>query len=288
MRRLVKGHPVASFVVLAYALSWAAWVPLAVRGLTVSPGGTVTHFPGLLGPAIAAFAVVALTEGTTGVRRLLRRLVLVSKPPRRFFVYSLSPLLFLALALATLGLAHRPLPRLRDFGIYSGLPAALSLPVVLLLVFLVNGFGEETGWRGFALLRLQERFGPVKGTLLLALIWAAWHTPMFWLVQTYRSMSIGAIFGGFGLGLCAGAVVLARVLNRTDGSVLAVALWHTTYNLTAATAAAGGMIAAVTTTCVMAWAILLLIQEWRRPLPRSRLAVPAAGRGGGDGAESEP
>ena len=89
-------------------------------------------------------------------------------------------------------------------------------------------------------------------------------------------MGVATFLGGFGLGICAGAVVLARVLNRTNGSVLAAALWHATYNLTSATAASRGVIGAVTTTCVMVWAGLLLVQEWRRPLARSRLAAVAS------------
>lgn len=275
MRPFVRRHPIASFVVLAYALSWANWIPLLLRGARVVPGGSVTHFPGLLGPAVAAFVIVTLAEGSAGVARLLRRMVLVSNPRVRSLRYSLSPLAFLLLALIVAWIADSRLPPLRDFGLYSGLPA-ISLPLVLVLVILFSGYGEEVGWRGFALGPLQQRFGPVKGTLVLALIWAGWHTPAFWFVEGYRSMGVATLFGGFGLGICAGAVVLARVLNRTNGSILAAALWHATYNLTSATAASRGVIGAVTTTCVMVWAGLLLVQEWRRPLAPSRLASCAA------------
>ncbi len=275
MRAFVGRHPLASFVILAYALSWADWIPLLLRGARVVPGGSVSHFPGLVGPALAAFVIVALTEGSAGVGRLLRRLARVSSPPRRFIVYSLSPLAFLVLALVAARLRGRPVPAIHDFGVYSGLPL-LSLPVVLLLVFLANGYGEETGWRGFALAHLQDRFGPVRGTLVLALIWAGWHTPSFWFVEGYRTMDLATLLGGFGLGICAGALVLARVVNRTNGSVLGAALWHASYNLTSATAAGRGLIGAVTTTCVMVWAVLLLLLEWRRPLAHSRLAVGAA------------
>lgn len=274
MRAFVRRHAVAVFVVLAYAISWADWVPLLLRGARVVPGGSITHFPGLLGPGIAAFVVVALTEGTAGVARLLRRMVLVSKPSLRFLLYSLSPLAFLALALVAAQFARSPIPPAGDFAVYSGLPR-LPLPAVVLLVFLFNGYGEEVGWRGFALEPLQKRLGSVKGTCVLALIWAGWHTPAFWFVEGYRSLGVATLLGGFGLGICAGALVLARVLNRTDGSVLAAALWHAAYNLTSATAASRGLIGAVSTTCVMMWAGLLLVQEWRRPRERSRLAAGA-------------
>lgn len=275
MRAFLCRHDLVSFVVLAYVLSWSYWIPLLSRGSLVVPGGHVTHFPGLLGPAAAAFIIVTLTEGRPGISRLLRRMVLVSQPTRRFLVYSVSPFLFLGLALAAAFFTRHPMPAPGEFGVYSGLPP-LPFLSVLLLVFLFNGYGEETGWRGFALPRLQDRFGPVKGTLVLALIWAGWHTPSFWFVEGYRNLGVAGLIGGFGLGIGAGSLVLARVSNRTEGSIFSVALWHATYNLTSATSASRGVIGAVTTTCVMVWAGVLLFQEWRRPLSRSRVAVASA------------
>lgn len=274
MRAFVRRHSLASFVILAYALTWIDWIPLAVRDARVTPGGSVTHFPGLLGPAIAALIVTALAGGVPGVGSLLRRLVQVSRPSARFLCYSLSPLAFLALAVVVALLARHPVPPVRDFGVYSGLPA-LPLLAVLTLILLFSGFGEETGWRGFALERFQARLGPVKGALVLGVVWAGWHVPAFWFVESYQGMDLPTLLGGFGLGICAGSVVLARVANRTDGSVLAAALWHATYNLSSATAAGRGIVPAVTTTCVMIWAGVLLWQEWRSPLPRSRLSVMA-------------
>jgi len=216
-----------------------------------------------------------LTEGSAGVVALARRLVLVSRPTSRFLIYSLSPLIFLGLALVVASVMQAPLPPRSDFAIYSGLPP-LGLPAVLLLVLLFNGFGEEAGWRGFALEPLQHRFGPVRGTLILAALWAGWHTPAFFVVETYRAMTVPMIIGGFGLGICAGAIVLSRVAQRTDGSILAAALWHALYNMTSATAASRGVVAAVTTTCVMVWATVLLIGEARRRAAPSALLVEHA------------
>lgn len=256
----IRRHPLLSFFALTYAISWSYWIPLALAGIHTAPGSRATHLPGLLGPALAAFIVTGMTDGRSGVVRLAKRLVLISRPSLRFFVYSLSPLIFLALAWVFAMAAGAPWPPWRDFAIYSGLPP-LGLPTVFLLVLLFNGFGEETGWRGFALEPLQSRYGPTLGTLVLALFWAGWHTPTFFIVETYRTMTMPMIVGGFGLGICAGALVLARVAQRTKGSVLAVALWHALYNMTSATAASRGIVAAVTTTCVMVWASVLLIRS---------------------------
>ena len=99
-------------------------------------------------------------------------------------------------------------------------------------------------------------------------------TPAFFVVETYQTMTVPMIIGEFGLGICAGAIVLSRIAQRTDGSVLAAAFWHALYNMTSATAASRGVIAAVTTT--MVWATVLLIGEARRRTQPSVLLVEHA------------
>lgn len=260
---LIRRHPLASYVALAYGLSWAYWVPMALAGIHTAPGSSTTHLPGLLGPGIAAFIVTGLTDGRQGLVTLSRRLIVVARPAWRFAAYSLSAVAFLALAVAVALVTGASLPPWSDFGVYSGL-VPMSVPAVFLVVLFFNGFGEETGWRGYALEPLERRFGPVGGPLVLSMLWAGWHAPTFFVVETYRLMTLPVIIGGFGLGICAGSFVLARVAHRTHGSILAVSLWHAFYNMTSATAASRGVIAAVTTTCVMVWATAIVVEELRR------------------------
>jgi hypothetical protein len=71
------GRALVAFFVLAYALSWAWMIPLAVSHLVVDRGqGWPTHDPALFGPAVAAVLVVAGTTGRQGIAQLLRRIVL--------------------------------------------------------------------------------------------------------------------------------------------------------------------------------------------------------------------
>jgi len=150
--------------------------------VSVSPGSRSTHFPGLFGPAVAALIIAGLTDGRHGIVALARRLVLVSRPFVRFLSYALSPLVFLLVALLVAIAGRSPVPAVGDFARYSGRPL-VGLPVIVMLV-VAGAFGEEIGWRGFALVPLQQRFGPVNGTFVLALLWAAWHTPTFFIVET--------------------------------------------------------------------------------------------------------
>jgi membrane protease YdiL (CAAX protease family) len=139
---------------------------------------------------------------------------------------------------------------------------SLGIVAVGLLLVVVNGWGEETGWRGYAQEQLQRHRGALAATLMVAVLWAAWHAPMFAVLNSYRSLGLAAL-PGFFLGLTCGAVVLTWVYNRCGHSILAAAVWHGCYNLAAATQASQGTVAAVVTTAVMVWALVLVVLELR-------------------------
>jgi uncharacterized protein len=91
---------------------------------------------------------------------------------------------------------------------------------------------------------------------MVAVLWAAWHAPMFAVLDSYQSLGLAAL-PGFFFGLTCGAVVLTWVYNTCRHSILAAAVWHGCYNLAAATQASQGTVAAVVTIAVMVWAVVL-------------------------------
>jgi membrane protease YdiL (CAAX protease family) len=231
---------VGVFLVLAFTWSWAwAW-PLALSGAVVTRGdGWPTHFPALLGPAAAALLTAAWIGGRAGVRDLLARMGRW-RFPLRWWAVTLSPLAFLVVALLVqAALGDTPAPG--DFGRYTGLPAAGVLGVIVLVVVL-NGFGEETGWRGFAVPTLLPRFGPLGTALIIAPVWALWHLPYFFLLDSYQSFNLLTIIG-FPVGLAYGSIVLTWLYLGTGGSILAVAIWHGLFNMATATDGATNIIA---------------------------------------------
>lgn len=247
------------FVALAYAISWAWTFPLVAAGDVVMGGvGWPTSIPALAGPVLAAFLVTALGWGPAGLRDLLARMARW-RLPLRWWAATLSPLAFLGIALVV-ALATHTLPPGSDFGRYSGLPA--GGPVAVAVVVILLTFGEETGWRGFALPFLQRRYGAFAAALLVTPIWALWHLPLFFTVATYRNFPVPGYIG-FVFGLACGSIVLTWLYNRTGGSILACAVWHGTYNLATGTAAATATIQAVTSVFIYTQALLLVGLELR-------------------------
>lgn len=258
------------FCLLAYALAWLAWAPLWLGGLVVTKGSLPTHLPGLLAPAVAA-AIVATIAGRPVLRDLGRRLTAVPSQPLAWAL-ALTPLPLIALAVA-MGADPAGLNR------YSGLPT-LPWAATLAIVVLVNGLGEELGWRGFLLPRAQALWGVRAGTLVTGALWALWHLPMFLVLATYREMGALVLLLGFGIGILAGACVLAHLTALARGGVVLAVLWHSGFNLGTGTAL-GGPAPMLLSALALAWALWLL----RRAPEAMRVPLPTpASKGHGPGA----
>jgi membrane protease YdiL (CAAX protease family) len=250
---------VLSYVVLAYAFSWAWWVPMAVRGDVVHHGdGWPTHLPGLAGPALAAVVVTALVDGRAGLAALWGRLTRW-RVGRRWWLLVLGTAALALLGVVVALVTGDPIPTADDFASYSGI-GRIGLLGVVLVAFLANGIGEETGWRGFAADRLLRDHSLTRTSFLVAAVWIAWHIPTFWVNGSFRSYSPAQTVGWL-VGLTAGSVVLTWVYRRTGRSVLLVAALHTAFNLASATEATGFAVGAMSSMIVIVGAVAILRRE---------------------------
>jgi uncharacterized protein len=212
-------HPLLAYSALAYGLSWLILAPAGL-GLIPDNAGAILSWLPPFGPAVAAFLVTALIGGRPAVGQLLRRLG-QWRVGARWYLLILAgiPLLGLLGAFALLGTV--------PFGdLARNWPAFFTryLPTVL-YVFFFTGLGEEPGWRGFALPRLQERHGPLLGTAVLGVVWALWHLPNL-LFGGYT----GASYALWLVATLASTVIYTWVYNRTGGSILIAALLHGAIN----------------------------------------------------------
>jgi membrane protease YdiL (CAAX protease family) len=112
------------------------------------------------------------------------------------------------------------------------------IPLYLVMVVLMplNGpVGEEFGWRGYALPRLQNRFGPLIASLALGAVWGIWHLPTFFAPQGVLSAMVSALglifILPYTMGTIANTIFMTWLYNKTNASALIAGIvWHAAIN----------------------------------------------------------
>jgi uncharacterized protein len=207
---LVKRHRLTTFFILAYALSWWAWILYAL-GLFPNP---IASF----GPFLAAIVVLALTEGKAGLLGLFRRMVRWRIAPGWYAVALLLPAVLAASATALNVVLGAQPPSAAQLGAWSGI---ISTFAIVLLIPGVGGAWEEPGWRGYALPRLQSGRSALVASLILAALIAGWHLPLMVAGQVHYSDIVLIL---------AAVIVFNWVFNNAKGSVLIIMLMHAANN----------------------------------------------------------
>jgi uncharacterized protein len=231
---LLTRHPLVFFFLIAYAGSWLVWMPLVLseRGTALLPFNSpllAAAFPvGIfLGPFLSAFVMTGATEGRAGVGRLLRRFVLW-RVGLRWYLFALIgvPALFVLSVIVLPGV----LASFQGQGLASLAP--LPLLSLYVTVFFIGGpLGEEPGWRGFALPRLQRLHGPLVGSLILGPLWAFWHLPIFWVpAWNFPPTLLNMVL--YVISAISFTIVMTWVFNNTKGSLLIAVLMHASFNTT--------------------------------------------------------
>jgi membrane protease YdiL (CAAX protease family) len=209
----MKRHPLIWFFVLAYALSWWAWVLYAL-GAFPNP---VASF----GPFLAALLVLGLTEGRSGVVGLLRRMVRWRVGVGWYAVALLLPAAIAGLATLLNVSFGAAAPGAAALGRWTSLFGTLAF---VLLVPGVGGAWEEPGWRGYAVPRLQARWSALTSALVLGVLVAGWHLPLIVTGQVHYA-DVVSIMGA--------SVVINWLFNHVRGSVLLIMLLHAANNTVA-------------------------------------------------------
>jgi membrane protease YdiL (CAAX protease family) len=130
-------------------------------------------------------------------------------------------------------------------------------------VLLGVGFGQEVGWRGLLLPRLQERFGPLRGAVAVAPVWGVWVLPLLVVNRAWvppDGYLLVPLMGSAAL-IFSASVVLAFLVARTRGSILAAALWHASLRMTTVTDGGKGVVGAAVVVSTVIAAVALVTAE---------------------------
>ncbi len=214
------------FLLLAFGVTWAVWVPRALEsaGVLDSRWASGLGAGWAYGPAIAA-VLTAAWAGRPALRELGARLTRWRVGVRWWAVVLAGPAVLWAATAGLHVLLGGDAAAVRPQAVEAG-PAGLVL--LFLVLALTDGLGEELGWRGFALPRLLRRCGPVVASLLLGVVWAVWHAPLYW---TSGVMLQGTPVWLLLVQLPACAVSYTWVFLHTGGSVLPAVALHSALNL---------------------------------------------------------
>lgn len=215
---ILARHPLLSFFMLAIVITWLLALPSILLGLPFKPFQTA----GAYGPLLAAVIVSAAMGGDES-NSLFQRMTNF-----RFGLgwYLLAIFGYVFLYLLVAGLSGAPLMQsLTDKGT---LIFTLYLPA-LFTSYLVNPIGEETGWTGFALPRLQKRFAPWLAAVILGVVWAIWHLPAYFVPSEMGAFNpVNFIF--FIMISISMRVIWTWVTNHANGSGIVGVLLHASSN----------------------------------------------------------
>ncbi len=216
---LLEKHPIIIFFVLTYSFSWLFWMPM----VSTNHESRLLLIIGTFGPTLVALLLTGIDRGWSGLRELLGRLLIWRV---NIFWYLFSFLATMLVVMASIGIYVKiggAVPQFNDpRKIYLVIPA-------FAYVLFLSVLGEEIGWRGYVLPRLQEKHGALLASLIIGVLWGFWHLPEFWMKSNFHSQIPLVLFILQDIAL---SIVLTWLYNGTGKSLLIVNLFHAASNTT--------------------------------------------------------
>jgi membrane protease YdiL (CAAX protease family) len=219
----LRRHSLPIGILLMYAFTWPPY--LAAAGVIhVRFPLFIRMLPGW-GFIYASVLMTALVAGAEGVGRLLRRFLIWRVGWRWYAALLVIPAVDLV-GIFLHAAFTRTTPAFGSARLVSLFGVSPKLVLFALLTFVITAVanGEEIGWRGYALPRLQDHRHALYSAIVIGLVWALWHIPL-WI----RSWNPTA-YAWYTLGVLAKSVFITWIYNSTGGSLLLATLCHAVWN----------------------------------------------------------
>ena len=263
----MKTKRLLSFFILTFLLSWLSWLPgVLITNHYIEPNEFVKQLANILkwiggvAPSLVAILLIYKEQGFSGIKTLLSRVFKLRLSYWYFPIFLIIPV--------TLVVAHY-INTLFDHP-FPNTPI-LSEPWMILplfLVFLIMVAGEELGWRGFALDKLQTKWNALTSSVILGSIWAIWHIPMF-LSRGFGHHDLNLPFGQFFLTLVLVSILITWLQNNTSSLAPAFIL-HALINMSGEilplvdknTDTQGNYTQWIFTNLILAIIVILVLKHW--------------------------
>jgi len=222
----LKRHSLVIGILLMFALTWP--IDLANSGVLPIKFPFVVYLFLGWGFGIAAVIMTGLTLGKDAVITLLKRFLIWRVGWKWYLApFLLAPALIVGGVYLNAALTGVP-PDFSTVMAYKIFGKSASLPLFFLPFFMVDFIanGEEIGWRGYVLPRLQAKYGALTSALILGVVWGFWHLPKY--LTHWDTVS----FAWFMAHTTIVSVIYAWLYNGTKGSLLLVTLFHAATNAT--------------------------------------------------------
>ncbi len=172
-------------------------------------------------PNIAAFLVISFFIKRKGGIRHLAKGWLKFKVPAIWYIVTFSPLVLAGLAIGIYKLLYGVAP------VEDIVTDPVGLIALLIMITITGAMGEELGWRGFALPRLQTGMGALSASIILGVIWVIWHSPLWFAGLGFEEIPFLA-YAIIGISF---TVLVTWACNNSNGSLVIASLFHLTLNI---------------------------------------------------------
>jgi membrane protease YdiL (CAAX protease family) len=226
MSSFVKKYPAISMYVLASIFGVGMLAPI-IAG--VVPSDSMFLLIAAFSASLAGVILVAIVSGKGGLREMFRRLLIwrVGIGWWVFALFAVAPMYLGGMVLgylligSSLDLSHVP-------------PLYMFIPAFIMKFFLDAGLGEELGWRGFLLPRLQARYNALVASIIVGIVWGLWHLPFFLIdlgLPPYYELAqaygvVPALLGYLVFFMIPWSILFTWLYNNTKGSLLLAFVFH--------------------------------------------------------------
>ncbi len=226
MGEMLSKHRIVFFYVFSFLISWPAWFIMSLVYDGNQPGLIVYVFStvGGLGPLLSLLLLEKLTGGEISIKQVFSQIKF--KPTQKiWFVLAIFAIPLIAI-ISNLG--YHWMGKGNDFHLLASGPDSLGFFVIPVMAIhfvaslVTSPLFEEPGWRGFALVGLQKKFGLTLGSLIVGVLWWVWHQPMnltFGLTPSIYSA----------LSMIAFSFMIDSLFNLSGGNLFTAMLAHQSY-----------------------------------------------------------